>query len=30
MLAGRAILEPALEALRHDLVERRFLGATCL
>jgi hypothetical protein len=30
LLAGRAIREPALEALRHDLVERRLLGAAAL
>jgi hypothetical protein len=30
LLAGRAIGEPALEALRHDLVERRLLGAAAL
>jgi hypothetical protein len=30
VLAGRAILEPALEALRHDLEELRLLGAAAL
>ena len=29
-LAGREILEPALEELRHGLVERRLFGATPL
>ena len=30
LLAGRAICEPALEALRHDSVERLLLGAAAL
>lgn len=30
LLAGRAIREPALEALRNDLVERRVLGTAAL